>query len=253
MRKIIPPLWAVISVLGTSLLGAQMASAQAIKSISPAPNSVNTTLPQQLEMTLTEQSEIKLDTVKVWLNQQEVKGNLAINTADRSLRFVGTPPTYNVGTNTVQVTYETQSGIKSQHQWPFAIDAAASTGQSSTSTGQSSTSTGQQAAVPLKPELTRQFINGNLLVLEGKTQPGASVAAAVNAMRPASAVNLGPISINTGQAQTRQLSANSMADNEGKFRMEFNVTGDPAGTQYNMTVTATNANQTDQTTALVTR
>jgi hypothetical protein len=239
--------FAVTTILFTSFLGAQQAFAQSVEPTFPLPNSQNSTVNTPIDLRLTEQPKIKLNTIKILVNGVVVNGNLSVDTSNLSLRFQGTPSSYNIGQNTVQVEFENQAGIRSQFTWPFTIGAA-----TATPTPQP-TPTTPTTPVALKPEFTRQTISGNTLILEGKTQAGSNMSVNIVATRPASSVGLGPIIITTGNVQQRQMSATGTANPDGTFRFEFNVINDPKGTQYDVEATARQGNQQEVTTLVLKR
>lgn len=226
----------------------EFVNAQTVEPTFPLPNSQNSSPENPIDFRLTEQPKIKLDTIKVFVNDNQVSNNsLSFDTSNRSIRFQGTPASYNIGQNMLRVEFETQSGIQSQFEWPFSIGTT-STASTDSSTSETTVIETDTTTIPLKPEFTRQAISGNTLVLEGKTRPGSSVNVEITATRPSSSLfDLGPIVISSGQAQQRSMSGTTTATSEGNFKLEFNVAADPAGTQYQVEATATEGTETDTT------
>jgi hypothetical protein len=244
------------AVLGTT---PKAALGQSVEPISPLPNGDALTPDSAIDLRLTEQPKIKLDTIAVLVNGTPVSGNISIDTSNLSLRFQGTPASYNLGTNTLEVKFETQSGIQSQFTWPFSVGAAAvpATPTTTTTTPSDTTNAATPVAtttIPLKPELTTQSVTGNTLVLEGKTQPGATVSVAITATRPAEPlVDIGPFVITSNRVDSRQMSGSGQANGDGTFRLEFDVVGDPAGTEYAIQTTSSQGSETATTASAVTR
>lgn len=230
MPRINQPLGTAIAVLATSLVGVPIAAAQSIKanSISPAPNTINLTPPSKIEWTLTNSSNIDLSSLKVFLNGREIAPNIS-NVSSGNLSFTASPSSGYVRDNRVRIQFKTKDGVVSRFRWPFSITIGG-------------TSPPPTTAVPLQPQLTNYYFNQptrDRLIFEGTTQPGAQVTANINATRPVNA-NLGIISVPLG-GLLRQFSRTVTADSAGKFTINFNVAGDPVGTQYDADFTSANA------------
>lgn len=237
--------WATAILLLMPGVGTRIAKAQITEPIFPAPNSTNEISDRPVELKLTEQSKIKLDTIQVMLNGSPLDGNLSINTSDRSLGFQAIPTNYNLGDNTLTVQFETQAGIQSQFSWPFTISTVAPTAE---------TTDEPEVSALLVPEFTTQMIEENALVLAGTTQPGAAVTLNITATRPvASLFDLGPFSVTSGEAEQRQMSASTTADDEGNFQLEFDVTSDPEQTEYQVEAIATQGESQETTTTTLQR
>ena len=205
--------WAALVMLLTPGISTTIAEAQIAEPIFPLPNSTNEAFTRPIELKLTEQPQIKTDSIQIQLNGNPLEGNLSIDTSDLSLGFQATPSNYNLGDNTLTVQFETQSGIQSQFSWPFIISTVTPTAETT-----EPAATTEAANIPLTPEFTTQSIEENTLVLAGKTQPGATVILNINATRPAaSLVDLGPFSVTTGEAEQRQMSSSAVANSEGIF------------------------------------
>ena len=238
--------WATLALLLAPGVGTTIAKAQMAEPIFPLPNSTTAASTQPIEIRLTEQPQIKTDSIKVRLNGLPLEGNLSIDTSDLSLSFQATPPNYNLGDNTLTVNFETQSGVQSQFRWPFTVEAAAAVDPADSEVAAVPEST----TIPLAPELTTQEIEGDTLMLSGQTQPGATVTLDVVATRPvASLVDLGPFSVTTGAPAPRQMSSSAVADADGMFTLEFDVTGDPVQTEYQVDATAVQGDLQESTTA----
>lgn len=237
--------WTTLTLLLASGLGANIAQAQIVEPIFPLPNSTNEVSDQPIELKLTEQPQIKLDSIQVRLNNTLLEGNLSIDTSELSLGFQAIPPNYNVGENILTVQFETQSGVQSQFSWPFTV---------STGTPSEDTAEPEVTSVLLAPEFTTQAIKENTLVLAGQTQPGATVNLNVTATRPvASLLDIGPFVLTTGEAEQREMSSSATADDDGVFKLEFDVTGDPEQTEYQIEAIATQGDIQEITTITLQR
>ena len=236
--------WATAALFLMPGVGTTVAQAQIAEPIFPVPNSTNEISDRPIELKLTDQSQIDLDTIQVMLNGSPLDGNLSINTSDRSLGFQAIPPNYNVGDNTLTVQFETQTGIQSQFSWPFTVSTVAPAAETAE----------PETSVSLMPEFTTQVIEENALVLAGTTQPGATVTLSITATRPvASLFDLGPFSVTSGEAEQRQMSASTTADGEGDFQLEFDVTGDPEQTEYQIEAIAAQGNLQETATTTLQR
>ena len=237
-------LWTALLLIAPGI-GTTMAKAQMAEPVFPLPNSTTAASTQPIEIKLTEQPQIKTDSIQVQLNGTPLEGNLSIDTNDLSLGFQATPPSYNLGNNTLTVQFETLAGVQSSFSWPFTIDAAAAV-----DTTEPEVATAPDAPImTLAPEFTTQAIEGDTLILSGQTQPGANVTLDVTATRPAaSLVDLGPFSVTTGTPEPRQMSSSAVADADGMFTLEFDVTGDPVQTEYQVNATAARGDAQETTT-----
>lgn len=236
------------------------ASAQSVEPVYPMPSTTNGTLNSTtpIEVKLTEQPDIKLDTIKFLLNGTEVTGNLSLNTTDKTLLFKATPSTFNIGDNTLEVSFTTNDDIQSQFNWSFALTGATTTTPITTTPVDATTPATTDATTPvevaLKPELSSPRFVGSALILEGKTRPNAVVTVDIQATRPGvSLLNLGGFRVGS-EAEVRSLpTASVTADAQGNFRTEFDVIGDAQGTQYDVTTTAADDTVTESTMTKVTR
>lgn len=243
--------WTTLALLVAPSLGTPMAKAQVAEPIFPLPNSINEASTQTIELKLTEQPEIKTDSIQVQLNGVPLEGSLSIDTSDLSLGFQATPSNYNLGNNTLSVQFETQAGVQSQFIWPFTIEAVAAPVET---TEPDVATAPNPATIPLAPELSTQSIEEDTLTFAGQTQPGATVTLNVTATRPTtSLVDLGPFSVTTGASAPRQMSSSAVADAEGMFTLEFDVTGDPVETEYAVEAIATQGDNQDTTTTTLQR
>ncbi len=230
--------WIPLTLLFAPGLGSTIAKAQVVEPIFPLPSSTNEISDRPIELKLTEQPQIKLDTIQVRLNNTLLEGNLSIDTSELSLGFQATPPTYNLGDNTLTVQFETQSGVQSQFSWPFTVSTV--TTLEDTAESEDDMAEPEATNIPLAPEFTTQAIKENTLVLAGQTQPGATVNLNVTATRPvASLFDIGPFVLTTGEAEQREMSSSATADDDGVFKLEFDVTGDPEQTEYQIEAIAT--------------
>ncbi|MEM9264856.1 MAG: hypothetical protein AAGA46_04975 [Cyanobacteria bacterium P01_F01_bin.13] len=231
------------------LAGTTVAEAQVVEPIFPLPNSTNEASDQPIELKLTEQPQIKTDSIQVQLNGALLEGSLSIDTSDLSLEFQATPPNYNLGDNLLTVQFETQSGVQSQFSWPFTIAAVATPAETPEAEAAPEATT-----IPLAPELTTQSIEGDTLTLSGQTQPGATVTLNVTATIPASSlVDIGPFSITTEAPEPREMSSSAVADSDGVFNVEFDVASDPAETEYAVEAIATQGDLQETTTTTLQR
>lgn len=249
------PFWATLTLLIAPGLGSTLTSAQTVEPIFPLPNTINEPSTDSIELKLTEQPQIKLDTIQVLLNESLINGNLSINTRDKSLFFQATPENYNFGDNTLTVQFETQAGVQSQFTWTFIIGIVEQPpDETLTETADEETVESETPTIPLAPELTTQSISNNILVLAGKTQPGATITFNITATQPSTPlINLGAIVISGINDQKRQMSESSVADSEGHFRIEFDVTEDPDQTQYKIEVIAVQEEEEETTTITLQR
>ncbi len=214
-----------------------VAKAQVAEPIFPLPASTNEVSDRPIELKLTEQPEIKTESIQVQLNGTSLDGSLSIDTSDLSLGFQATPSNYNLGNNTLTVEFETQTGVQSQFSWPFTIEAVTAPVET---TEPETVAAAAATTLPLAPEFTTQTIAGNTLTLSGQTQPGATVTLNIMATRPtASLVDIGPFAITTGESAPREMSSSAVADGAGLFNVEFDVTGDPVATEYAVEAIAT--------------
>ncbi len=240
-----------LALLLASGVGNTIAEAQMAEPIFPLPNSTTPASSQPIEIKLTEQPEIKTDSIQVQLNGVPLEGSLSIDTSDLSLGFQATPSNYNLGNNTLSVQFETQAGVQSQFIWPFTIEAVAAPVET---TEPDVATAPNPATIPLAPELSTQSIEEDTLTFAGQTQPGATVTLNVTATRPTtSLVDLGPFSVTTGASAPRQMSSSAVADAEGMFTLEFDVTGDPVETEYAVEAIATQGDNQDTTTTTLQR
>lgn len=69
----------------------------------------------------------------------------------------------------------------------------------------------------------------------------------------ASVFDLGHFSVSTGDAEQREMSASVVADSEGVFQVEFDVTGDPVQTEYQVDEIATQGDTQETTTVTLQR
>ncbi|NJN73409.1 MAG: hypothetical protein HC799_11680 [Limnothrix sp. RL_2_0] len=235
------------------------AFAQSVEPVYPMPSSTNGTLDSTtpIEVKLTEQPDIKLETIKVLLNGTEVSGNLSVNTVDKTLLFKATPSTFNIGDNTLAVSFMTSDAIQSEFSWSFALTGATTTTPTTTSTETttpSTTETTTPTEIALKPELSSPRFVGSAMILEGKTRPNAKVTVDIQATRPGTSLfNLGSFRVGSS-AEIRAIpTATVKADSQGNFRAEFDVVGDSQGTQYAVTTTAADGTVSESTTMTVTR
>lgn len=245
------------------------ASAQSVEPIYPMPGTTNGTLDSTtpIEVKLTEQPDIKIETIKFLLNGTEVTGNLSLNTTDKTLLFKATPSTFNIGDNTLEVSFSTNDDIQSQFSWSFALTGAAATTPTTTptptptttttptnTTTPTTTGTTPPAVIALKPELSSPRFVGSAMILEGKTRPNATVTVDIQATRPGvSLINLGSFRVGSSDESRALPKVSVTADSQGNFRTEFDVVGDTQGTQYNITTTAADGTVSESTVIKATR
>ncbi|NEQ54940.1 MAG: hypothetical protein F6K11_33260 [Leptolyngbya sp. SIO3F4] len=238
--------WTTLALLLAPGVGTKMAEAQVAEPIFPLPNSSTAAATSPIEIKLTEQPQIKTDSIQVQLNGTPLEGTLSIDTTDLSLGFQSSPRTYNLDENILTVQFETVSGVQSEFSWPFIIGTTAT----SADTTEAEVATATTApTIPLAPEFTTQSVAGSTLTLAGQTQPGATVTLNVTATRPtASLVDIGPFSVTTGATAPREMSSSAVADADGMFTVEFDATGDPVETEYQVEAIAVQGNEQETTT-----
>lgn len=242
--------WTTLALLLTPGIGITIAKAQVAEPVFPLPNSTNEISDRPIELKLTEQPEIKTDSIQVQLNGTLLDGNLSIDTSDLSLGFQATPTSYNLGNNTLTVQFETQAGVQSEFTWPFIVSTVTADAEPEAEAVPET----DAEPVALAPEFTTQAVEEDALVLAGKTRPGAEVTLNVMATRPvASLFDLGPFSVSTGEAEQREMSASAVADSDGSFQVEFDVTGDPVQTEYQVDAIATQGDTQETTTVTLQR
>lgn len=237
------------------------ASAQSVEPVYPLPSTTSGTLDSKtpIEIKLTEQPDIKLETIKFLLNGTEVTGNLAVNTTDKTLLFKATPSTFNIGDNTLSVSFMTSDAIQSQFSWSFKLTGTttttpATTTPTNTTTTTTTPTTTTPAVTALKPELSSPRFVGTAMILEGKTRPNAVVTVDIQATRPGvSLINLGSFRVGSSSEVRSLPTASVTADAQGNFRTEFDVVGDAKGTQYDITTTAADGTVTESTATKITR
>jgi hypothetical protein len=237
------------------------ASAQSVEPVYPMPSSTNATLNSAtpIEVKLTEQPDIQLSTIKFLLNGTKISGNLSVNTADETLLFKAVPPTFNIGDNTLEVSFMTSDDIQSQFTWSFALTGATATAPTTPATTTDTTTpaateTATPAAIALKPVLSTHRFVGSALILEGKTRPNAEVTVDIQATRPGTSLfNLGSFRVGSSAEMRAIPTATVTADAQGNFRAEFDVVGDAQGTQYDITTTAADGTVSESTMLKVTR
>lgn len=250
------------SIIATSTLTSRPVAAQTVEPVYPQPNSTNTTIDSTtpIEIRLTNQANINTSTVKFQLNGADLPGGtLSLNTANGTLSYKVTPTTFNIGDNTLQVQFQTKTGITSQFNWPFKLTGGTTATTPTTTTTTSTTTpttpgTTTTTTIALKPQMTTQSFNGNALVLEGKTRPGATVRLTGQAVRPGTSLfSLGSVRIGSSDTSRSLGTTTVTADSQGFFSIQVDVLGDTKGTNYTMDLMATENNISESLEIKITR